>query len=220
MKKITPLLGLALFLLVSRAGAAPFQNGNFETGDFTSWGGDLVSSGTVDPDTDSHFSLFINPDPAFKQVALVTNDDTDWLATLYQDFTLDSLGPTETMDVSFWIHWEPTDSAQDSISAELSDVGYSETKDLLANISDSDLLQGTWVTIDITTFAQTWGGQEVELAFTVADGDWVAQDAFEVDNISFNRHPISVPEPQILMLLGAGLFGLFAGKRRRPWLEE
>ncbi len=219
MKKLLLVMLFGALIFANVVQAAPFQNGDFETGDFTGWSGDLISTGTVDPDLDSHFSLVNVPGQTFQNSANVTNDNIDWIVTLYQDFTLDSLlGPGYTMDITFWIQWSPTDSTWDMLSATLSDTGYTNTVDLLSGVSDTDLLNGTWVTQDITSFAQTWGGQDVELAFTVTDWDWITPDSFTIDNISFNQHAPAapVPEPATVLLLGSGLCGLaFTRKRKR-----
>ncbi len=220
--KRRPFSILVLFLFLSfnvcSVFASSFQNGDFETGDFTGWSGDLISSGLVDPDTDSHFNLIHTPDPSRPWVAIVENDDTDWMASLLQDFTLDTLnGPGWTMDISFEIWWEPTDASSDTLSVTLSDIGYTDTVDLLSGVSTTDLINGIQVTRDITAFAQNWGGQDVELLFTVSDGDLGTPDSFSVDNISFNQHaPSPVPLPPAILLLGTGLCGLaLSGRKRR-----
>ncbi|BCX89995.1 hypothetical protein MIN45_PP09 (plasmid) [Methylomarinovum tepidoasis] len=220
MKKTLTAICLSLSM-AAPAFALPLQNGDFETGDFTGWSGDLVSTGVVDPDTDSHFSIVLNAGPSNSNVAQVQNDDIDWIATLFQDFTLDSLpGAGWTMDITFWIQWNPTDSTQDTLSAELSDTGLTDTVDLLSGVSDTDLLNGTWVTQDITGFAQTWGGQDVELAFTLNDFDFSTPDTLLIDEISFRQHgpTPSVPEPATLLLLGGGMLG-FGMKRFRRNLQ-
>ena len=152
MKKIaiiTIAIVLGVFLVTSGvAFAVAFQNGGFDP-DFTGWNGQLENFFTgkkesVTPDTDDHFTIE-------QSKAKVNNDDTYWIATLYQDFDMDSLDPGWTMDINFWIKWVPTDSSQDSISARLSD-GSGTDIDLLSAISDADLTfaGGVWVTIDVT----------------------------------------------------------------------
>ena len=196
--------------------ATSFQNGDFETGDFTGWSGDLIYTGVVDPDSDSHFTIIPNAGPNNSYVAQVQNDDTDWIATLYQDFTLNALTPGWTMDITFWIKWAPTDSTQDEVSVQLQDTNYTDSIDLLDGVSDTALLAGTWVTQDITSFTQTWGGQDVELSFTITDNDWVANDLLQIDNISFQQHaPAPVPEPSTVVLLGFGLAGIVGLRKKR-----
>ncbi|OAG28352.1 hypothetical protein [Thermodesulfatator autotrophicus] len=89
------LVGFLLLGLGVKAKATPFQNGDFETGDFTGWSGELIDINIntvyVDPDSDSHFTLFKSSDLNFDWVAEISLDDTYWQSTLYQDFTLDSL---------------------------------------------------------------------------------------------------------------------------------
>ncbi len=207
-----PVLIGSLFLLLGSAAieAAPLQNGDFSSGNFTGWQGDLISVGTVDPDTDTHYSVV-----GANQVAQLENDEVDWIASLFQDFTLDTLAPGETMDINFWIKWTPTDSDQDQISATLSDVGVTDTVDLLAGVADSDLTAGTNVTRDITAFAQNWGGANVELMFTIQDYDFVIPDQLQIDDISFTRHaPVPTPTPLPLLLAALGGMAVHGRKKK------
>jgi len=211
---------LLLFFTWNSALGAPFQNGDFGNGDFTNWNGDLVYTGQVNPNTDSHFSIVNVTGQPFTNTANVTNDDTDWIVTLFQDFTIDVLnGAGWSMDINFWIRWTPTDSTQDSISAELSNLSYTDSLSLLDNVPTNALLNGTWVTQDITSFARTWGGQDVELALTINDGDYLTPDSFLVDNISFNQHA-PVPEPTTILLFGTGLAGFAITKKKRGFKRK
>ncbi len=153
--------GMLLGCLAHNSLAAPFQNGDFETGDFSPWAGtidDYITPVNVSSDSSSYFQLIHSPDPSFSWIAQVSLDDTYFNNTLYQNFTMDTLSAGETMDISFWIDWSPTDETSDGASVVLEDIGGNTALDLLDGISDTDLLQGTWVTQDITSFAQTYGG--------------------------------------------------------------
>lgn len=212
------LVGFILYIGVGQPFAASFQNGDFETGDFSGWSGDLEPvTGTVNPDSDSHFTIIPDAGPGPSNVAKIQNDDTDWVADLFQDFDMDSLnGPGWTMDITFWVKWSPTDSSQDNIMVSLTDLNSYDSFDLLSGIPDSDLMNGTWITQDITSFASQYGGNAVELGFTISDGDYQTPDSFMVDNISFNQHvPSPVPVPASVLLLGSGIAGLMITRRKK-----
>ncbi len=191
------ILCLVLSLAIANnALAASFQNGTFDT-DFEGWSGEVVNNQSiiVDPDNDSsHFSITAG-------IAQIQNDNTYWLVSLYQTFDLDPLlGPGYTMDISFWIQWNPTDSNIDGLSVTLGDP--SGQQDLLFGIPTADLLTGTTVTQDITS----WAGQNVTLIFSVWDWNWNTSDILKIDNITITQKP--VPEPTSILLLGIGLCGV------------
>jgi len=212
-KKLGGYVLFCLFTGISIANASPFQNGDFSTGDFTGWMGQLdngISVQTVDPDTSSYFTIVDHDNKA--EISL---DDTYWQNTLYQNFQLDSLPPGWTMDMNFWIKWSPTSNMDDGISVTLSDLTGDNQVDLIADISNSALLNGISVTKDITPFAQTFGGQNVGLAFSIGDYDLNSSDTLKIDDIAFNKNPAPVPVPGTLLLLGSGLAGLGVWGRRK-----
>ncbi len=214
MKK--PVLIGSLLLLFSSAAieAAPFQNGDFSSVNFTGWHGDLIYTGLVNPDGDGHYSV-VGPD----KMAQIQNDEADWIASLFfQDFTMETLAPGETLDITFWIQWSPTNSDQDQISAILSDTGVTDTVDLLAGVTNSALTDVTTVTLVITPFANNWGGADVELMFTIKDADYGTPDTLQIDDIGFARHA-AVPAPATLLLFLAGL-GRFAAAGRNKRLGK
>ena len=210
--------GLLLGCLAQNSLAAPFTNGDFETGNFSSWTGyvdNYVTPATVDPSASNYFNLAHTNNPTFSWIAQISLDDMYFNNTLYQDFTMDTLAPGETMDITYWISWDPSASDVDGASVVLEDGGGQTALDLLAGVSTNDLLQGVWVTQDITSFAQTYGGQDVSLNFSLFDNDFVTDDTLSLDNISFTRHaPNPVPEPASVALFATGLAGLVGVGRK------
>jgi len=125
-----------------------------------------------------------------------------------------TLNNGEKMEISFWIKWAPTDSTSDGLSATLSDQNGQYFVNLLSGILNSSLLSGTNVTVDITSFAQNHGGEQVELAFTLYDLDYNTSDLLNVDNITFTKIPATpVPVPSSMLLLFTGLVSLGIGKK-------
>lgn len=178
--------------------ATPFTNGSFDSG-FSGWSGSFVDPFTVvDPGaTSPQFSL-----SGVNSAAQLMNNDTDWIVTLFQGFTVDSLtNSANTLNLSFSIKWQPTDTGLDSVSATIGGI------DLLAGATASQLLSGANLTVDVTSLA----GSVAELGFTIMDGDWLTPDFLWVDNIAFNQvapDSAPVPEPGTFVLLAAGFAGL------------
>ncbi len=199
--------GILFVFMVSSVYATSFQNGDFSSG-FTGWSGEIVdinfTSTTVDPASSDYFNI-VSPN----NQAQISLDDTYWNNTLYQDFDMDSIESGWKMQISFWIKWAPTDSTYDGLSVTLSDQNGQYFVNLLSGISNSSLLSGTNVTVDITSFAQNHGGEQVELAFTLYDLDYDTSDLLNVDNINLTMlPPATVPVPNPLVLLASGLCGL------------
>jgi len=199
--------GILFVFMVSSAYATSFQNGDFSS-DFTGWSGEIVdinfTSTTVDPASSDYFNIV-----SYNNQAQISVDGTYWCNTLYQDFDMDTIGNGWNMKLSFWIKWAPTDSTYDGLSATLSDQNGQYFVNLLSGISNSSLLSGTNVTVDITSFAQDHGGEQAELAFTLYDWDFNTSDLLNVDNIILTKTPATpVPEPSMVLLLASGLCGL------------
>jgi len=208
---------IPLFFSISSVYAASFTNGNFSTGDFSAWSGEIIdvfyNTSTTDPDTSPYFSI-VSPE----NQAEISLDDNYWNNTLYQDFDMDTLLPGQGMSLSFWIKWTPTSSC-DGLSAVLSNSSGTDQVNLLSGISDTDLYAGTNVNVDVTSFAMTYGGQQVELDFSLYDMDFDTSDLLDVDNITFTitSPPAPVPEPSTAMLLLLGFVGLGLAQKQKKY---
>jgi len=189
--------------------AVPFTNGDFSNG-FTGWTAEVdnsTTSKTVNPVIDTNFDIV-----GTTQEAQISDNDTYWMDGLYQDFDAPSLiSSGYKLNINFWIKWVPTNNTLDGLSVTLDpQSGLFAGQDLLAGVSTSDLLSGTTVTQDVTS----WAGTPVELSFFL--WDWDSPDYLYIDNITFTQIPPSnVPEPTTLMLLSSGLLALFYKRKRR-----
>ncbi|WP_318557045.1 PEP-CTERM sorting domain-containing protein [Geobacter anodireducens] len=185
--------------------AMPLTNGSFDSG-FSGWSGSFVDPFTVvDPEAMSPQFSLVGPNSA----AQLQNNDNDWIVTLFQGITVDSLtNPANTLNLSFSIKWQPTDSGLDSVSATIGGI------DLLAGTTASQLFNGVDLSVDVTSLA----GSVAELGFTIMDGDWATPDFLLVNNIAFNQvapDSTPVPEPGTFVLLAAGLAGVVFVRNRK-----
>lgn len=185
--------------------AASFTNGSFDSG-FSGWSGSFVDPFTVvSPDASpAQFSL-----AGANSAAQLQNNDNDWIVTLFQGFTVDSLSnPANKLNLSFSVKWQPTESSADSFSATLGGI------DLLAGATTAQLLNGVDLTVDVTSMA----GSLAELGFTIMDMDYLTPDFLLVDNIAFNQIATDVapvPEPGTFLLFGIGLAGVAFVRSRK-----
>ncbi len=209
---VAAILSVSCMVPVSaHADLAPFQNGDF-LGGFTGWAGLLFPlSGSVNPSSDSHFSL------AAGQGAQIANDDFDYMVFLSQDFQMASLSPGyDGMKVGFDLQWVPTGGdSLSSVSAILyqcdpDTLQLSTPMDLLAGIPMPALLSGVHIEQDVTAYA----GKGVELCFSIADEDFLTPDFLRVGNVSLVQQSSAVPiDSSIIMLLsGLGFVGIMRRK--------
>jgi len=214
MRVIKQLIMITLIALVvfmyKNAFAVPFTNGDFSNG-FTGWTAEIdnnTASKIVNPVTDTNFDIV-----GTTQEAQISDNDTYWMDGLYQDFDAPSLiSSGYKLDINFWIKWVPTNSTVDNLSVTLDpQSGLLSGQDLLAGVSTSELLTGTTITQDVTS----WAGTPVELSFFLWDSDFNTPDHLYIDNITFTQVPPSnVPEPATIFLLGSGMLGLLYKKRK------
>jgi hypothetical protein len=77
----------------------------------------------------------------------------------------------------------------------------------------SDLLDGTEVMLDVTSFT----GKSVKLVFGASDSDSITPDYMTVGNISFSEQGDNpVPIPSSVLLLISGLVGFGVLRRKSP----
>jgi len=206
-------LGIAITLLAASASAGNIVlNGNFLTGDLTSWTsttcGTCIDAGWVvgGPPPAGSFNFGDPGAPTDTTFAAATGcegaacSDATTGDTISQALVTD---PTMTYTLTFLI--DPGTS--DGSPLEL-DVLWAGT--LVAAITD--LTEDTWVAETFSGLVPT--GTSTTLEFTGRDDAGV----LALDDIAANgtaSGPSTVPEPASLMLIGGGLLGIGTMLRRR-----
>ncbi len=75
---------------------------------------------------------------------------------------------------------------------------------------------GTWdIPINVSGGAQYFGITDVGGSFTMATISNISNDAWGIDDVSYNAGVSAVPEPSSLLLLGSGVLGLAGVIRRK-----
>ena len=202
LKSFLQIIALTSGLLCSGASFANLLNGDFSSG-FDNWQGEVTYD---DPTTFNPTDELVSPLPgsfganfdASSGAAIITNDDTNWAAALFQDFTVQSLlSPANTL----WLELDFSSSVSDPF-----DLVVAELIDLGGTLSTLNISDGS---VDITA----WAGSSAEILFLIEDADFFTGDFLTIDNIRITQHAASVPEPGTLVLfLSAGL-ALLARRR-------
>lgn len=225
----------ALLLAASPASAAPLlTNGGFESG-FSGWTvADQVGSGgsfTVQSGTSSPVNGDTVPAPPQGSNAALSDGDAPGTHVLYQDFFVPLDNGTSTLTFSLFIGNRAdrfaTPNSLDFFGTALNqqarvDILRGGTNpfslggaDLLANLFrtnvGSPLVTGyNAFTVDLSGLLFANRGQTLRLRF--AEVDNLAQFQLGVDNVNLDAVP--APEPTSMVLLGTGLAGLVARRRR------
>jgi len=209
------LLGAVASLCLPAAGWATLINGDFDSGDFHGWTGQVSYTDPTDGVITEVFSpppgaYGANFDASSGAAVLTTSPPPDdvpmpppqiWSVVLFQDFDMPTVGGGESLVLS-WDLMLWTTSSDDLVLAQLA-FGW-----------DGSAYTGTTSLLGISSLDVTGlQGQTVQLLFGVEDLD-EGVDSLRVDDIAFETGtPVPEPGTMGLVLLGLGLGA--SAKRRR-----
>lgn len=226
---------LAFAAPIGALAAPTLVNGGFESG-LSGWtrANQLGSDGTffLQTGTSSPVLGFPVPAPPQGTTAAMTDQEGGGSHALYQDFVASS-GPA-ILSFSLYVgnrasafylpghlDWATADLNQqarvDILNPGAATFSVAAGDVLLSlfstNVGDALVSGYTTYSFDLTSFLGVHAGEGLRLRFVEVDN--VAPFQFGVDNVRFDALA-PVPEPETLLLLGAGLAALLGRTARRP----
>ena len=208
----------------SSAFAAPFTNGDFETGDLTGW--ELTCGTAADEAT-----VVNSPDVMDNYYAKLNDSDSSGIASIYQTFDINPLATT--VDVSFDYYFTGQDDTNWYSDVIFSTFAFKSGDNCTGFF---DILDWELTTVSTTsprgyfetkaTYSASYDVSLVDespnavLQFGIWEASaWCWRDKTDswlgVDNISVSSNASPVPEPATMLLFGTGLAGLATASRKR-----
>jgi len=216
--KITKVSALAFSLFVSFSSNATqlISNGGFETGNLSGWSTSGLGSG-ICPSHNNDWNVATASNTGCEPVAnpsgstyaaYVMNDGVGPVSyVLSQNFFVASgtTGGTLSFD------WT---SSNESDNTRTLSVILGET--VVFNSTTFGIFGWKNVSIDISAALAAYAGNNISLRFVNYIPDtWTGAAGLGLDNVSLNTSGTDVPEPASIALLGLGLAGLAATRRRK-----
>lgn len=171
--------------------------------------------------TDSFFGITdtVNNDNASGMASASWDFDISGFTDLSLSIDMGAMGDFESSDFFNWsyqIDGGPVANIFELTADEALSLTYTLDSGTMVTLNDPMAIAGTLLSNQLQTFAGLLGGSGSVLTLTLAGQTNGGTEAFAFQNLIVSGSRVAdVPEPGTLALIGIGLFGMGAAKRRK-----